>query len=570
MATLWTQFIENNWSNIIIMKEVNIYVDEISFNDGSSLTLGHSDIVVFTGANNSGKSQVLRDIKSYFVKKEATRIVASDIKSWFGGDIQKLTNKCINKNGYYYLQDIHIGRKEYLVNQWNNKNLSSIHSLFINYLSTEDRLNKANPVNSFNTLLEVPKHPIQQLYIDDEQEQNLSNLFHQAFGTEIIVNRGAGSQIPIHMGSKPTIEEGEDRVSRSYLQKLGQLPLIQSQGDGMRSFTGILLDAFTSDYDITLIDEPEAFLHPPQARLLGKMLAKNTPKERQIFISTHSEDFLKGLLDANNENVKIIRINREGNINHMSILNNDDIKNLWQDPILRYSNILSGLFHSKVVVCESDTDCRFYQAILTAINDDDSISPDVLFTHCGGKQRLKTVIKALKSLNVKTVAITDIDVLNDKQIFQEIIETSGEVWGNVETQWKIISEYVKSQRAQLDTEEVKSEIDAIFETFNEPQLTVEITNKIKKVIKQSSAWSKVKETGKTFFSGDAYKAFGSLYDICKRHGILIVPVGELECFYKPDANHGTKWVNNVLESVDLKNDAELDSARNFVREMILI
>ena len=63
---------------------------------------------------------------------------------------------------------------------------------------------------------------------------------------------------------------------------------------------------------------------------------------------------------------------------------------------------------------------------------------------------------------MKTVAITDIDVLNDKKIFQEIIETSGEVWDNVETQWKIISEYVKSQRAQLDTEEVKSEIDAIF------------------------------------------------------------------------------------------------------------
>ena len=86
----------------------------------------------------------------------------------------------------------------------------------------------------------------------------------------------------------------------------------------------------------------------------------------------------------------------------------------------------------------------------------------------------------------------------------------------------------------------------------------------------SSAWSKVKETGKAFFSGDAYKAFSELYDRCKSYGILIVPVGELECFYKPDANHGTKWVNNVLESVDLKNDAELDSARSFVREILVI
>lgn len=551
------------------MAETKVYIDQITFNDGNIYNFNHSDIAVFTGANNSGKSQVLRDIKNFFANKNTTRVIANDIKACYEGNLQTLKDECINKNGRYYLGHIDIHSTNNIDHWWGN-DISYIYSYFINHLTTESRLQTSNPASSFNAVDETPSSPIQKLYIDDIKEKELSTLFNQAFGIEIILNRGAGSKIPLHIGITPEKENGEDRVSVSYLKKLKKLPQIQTQGDGMRSFAGILLDTFTSNYCVTLIDEPEAFLHPPQARLLGKMIAKNLPKGRQIFISTHSEDFLKGLLDADNQNVKIIRINRNKNINQMNILNNEDIKDLWQDPILRYSNILSGLFHSKVVVCESDTDCRFYQAVLSAINDDDSISPDILFTHCGGKQRLKTVIRALKSLNVKTIAVTDIDVLNNKNIFQEIIETSGEVWGNVETQWKIISEYVKSQRAQLDTEEVKSEIDAIFETFNEPQLTVEITNKIKKVIKQSSAWSKVKETGKTFFRGDAYIAFGSLYDICKRHGILIVPVGELECFYKPDANHGTKWVNNVLESVDLKNDAELDSARNFVREMILI
>ena len=86
----------------------------------------------------------------------------------------------------------------------------------------------------------------------------------------------------------------------------------------------------------------------------------------------------------------------------------------------------------------------------------------------------------------------------------------------------------------------------------------------------SSAWSKVKETGKSFFNGDAYTAFSKLYELCKNCGILIVPVGELECFYKPDSNHGVKWVNNVLESVDLRTNPELDSARKFVLEMLLI
>lgn len=550
------------------MAETKVYIDQITFNDGNIYNFNHSDIVVFTGANNSGKSQVLRDIKNFFANKNTTRIIANDIKACYEGNLQTLKDECINKNGRYYLGHIDIYSTKNIDLWWGN-DISSIYSYFINHLTTESRLQTSNPASSFNAVDETPSSPIQKLYIDDIKEKELSTLFNQAFGIEIILNRGAGSKIPLHIGITPEKENGEDRVSVSYLKKLKDLPQIQTQGDGMRSFAGILLDTFTSNYCVTLIDEPEAFLHPPQARLLGKMIAKNLPKGRQIFISTHSEDFLKGLLDADNQNVKIIRINRNKNINQMNILNNEDIKDLWQDPILRYSNILSGLFHSKVVVCESDTDCRFYQAILSAINDDDSTSPDILFTHCGGKQRLKTVIKALKSLNVKTIAVTDIDVLNNKNIFQEIIEASGEDWNNVETPWKIITEYVKSQRAQLDTEEVKTEINEIFKTFNEQQLTTDITNKIKKVIKMSSAWSKVKETGKSFFSGDAYTAFSKLYELCKNCGILIVPVGELECFYKPDSNHGVKWVNNVLESVDLRTDPELDSARRFVLEMLL-
>ena len=45
------------------MEETKIYIDQITFNDGSSFNFNNSDIVVFTGPNNSGKSQVLRDIR---------------------------------------------------------------------------------------------------------------------------------------------------------------------------------------------------------------------------------------------------------------------------------------------------------------------------------------------------------------------------------------------------------------------------------------------------------------------------------------------------------------------------
>lgn len=299
------------------------------------------------------------------------------------------------------------------------------------------------------------------------------------------------------------------------------------------------------------------------------MLAKNNPSKRQLFISTHSEDFLKGLIDSDSKNVKIFRINREENVNHMYMLDNNNIKILWKDPILRYSNILSGLFHSKVVLCESDTDCRFYQAMMNSLHGgEDEISPDILFTHCGGKQRLKTIISALKSLNVKMAVIADIDVLNDKNTFKDITDSLTIEWSNLESKWNIIDEYVKSQRPQLDTENVKTKIQEILNPILGNSFPKEAVEQIKKVLKNSTAWSKIKEVGKQFFAGEAYTSYDEIDAICITNGLFIVPVGELESFYRLNSNHGTKWVNEVLEKVNLKNDEELKDARDFVSKII--
>ena len=357
-------------------------------------------------------------------------------------------------------------------------------------------------------------------------------------------------------------------MSRSYLEKLKSLSVLQSQGDGMRSFAGILFEVFTTQKSVTMIDEPEAFLHPPQARLLGRMLVKNKPNDRQLFISTHSEDFLKGLLDADSDNVKIVRINRVENVNYIKVLDNKGVKNLWKDSILRYSNILSGLFHSKVVICESDTEGRFYQAILDASFDGTGVvSPDILFTHCGGKERLRTVVSALKALNVKIVVVADIDVLNNEDTFKTLCEGMDVGWESVKREWKSVFEYVKGQRAQLNTEEARKDIEAIFNAITTPQLSNNDIDAIKDKLKASSAWSKVKEVGKSFFSGGAYSDISGLMKKCREKGLFIVPVGELECYYKPAAKkHGTAWVNTVL-ALDLASEPELEEARKFVKEI---
>ena len=110
--------------------------------------------------------------------------------------------------------------------------------------------------------------------------------------TDLGEDQNAGNKVPLHVGDKPEVKEGEDRVSMSYLKRLEELPTLHEQGDGMKSFVGVMLNTMIKKKSITLIDEPEAFLHPPQARLLGQMLAKRDENSGQLIISTHSGDFI--------------------------------------------------------------------------------------------------------------------------------------------------------------------------------------------------------------------------------------------------------------------------------------
>lgn len=549
-----------------------IYITKLKFNDGTEISLSPSDIIIFTGANNVGKSQVLRDIHAKAILSSNPKIVIKDADFSFEGDIVEIGEHISDdQSGYKYRVGSYVySTDEDIKTSWDSKD-SNFWRLFVNLLNTEGRLTASNNCGSYDVVHKKPSNPVQAIYADDGLEKNVSDLFHEAFNTHLIVNRGGGNTIILHVGEEPTKSAGEDRVSKKYLENLAKLPELEKQGDGMRSFAGVLLSVFSTYKTINLIDEPEAFLHPPQARLLGRMLVKNRTSGGQLFISTHSEDFLKGVLDTDSEHVKIIRINRNSDINEMNVLENQDLKSVWKDSILRYSNILSGLFHSKVVICESDTDCRFYQAVMNAMFDEtDKTSPDILFTHCGGKDRFKAVIPALTALKVKTVVVPDIDVLNDETTFKTICEKMGVQWNAVNTKWKTVSEYVNNQRAQLDKDEARKEIDAIFDGITTTQMSQDDIDAVKRKLKASSAWSKVKEVGKAFFSGCAYTDLDDLMKKCKLKGLFIVPAGELESFYKPlasKANHGTKWVNAVLQK-DLPADPELAEARRFVKEIV--
>ena len=520
-----------------LREKPRLIINSLTFNDGTTIELKNSSILVFTGANNCGKSQVLKDIERKTNSSVAIKpIVLSECKIEYNGSIdnESFLNESfvINNQGNYQLPSGYAFQLDTLKSYWSKHSLQNgLSAVFVKRLGTENRITLSNALNRNE---QPVSSPIYKLNKSERIASQISDYFREAFGEDLIVNRNEMQTIPLHVGKAPDKKSYSMDQHDEYYQLVDELPKLQDQGDGMRSFASVLLDTFTSDYSVTLIDEPEAFLHPPQARLLGKMLARHNPQGRQLFISTHSEDFLQGLLNANNDNVTVIRIERHDNINKMSVLKNDKIKNLWGNPILKYSNILSGLFHEKVVVCESDYDCLFYQAVMDAIYErNNDISPDILFTHCGGKTRIKDVVMALKAVNVSVIAITDFDILNSSQNMKPLVAAFGIEWDN----------------------QLKDEMKVIYDSMN-----AQGSNR-------TDPWGTIKKIGKAGFGGEAPAAYEQVELKCKTAGLFIVPVGEMECFDKTVNKEKKDWVYHILENYDLGSEPRLEAARCFVMEI---
>jgi energy-coupling factor transporter ATP-binding protein EcfA2 len=563
-----------------------IWLDKIVFSDNTEIKLKKDDVLVIVGPNNCGKSATLRAINSHLSRWRFGRTapespVVKSLKFQREGDLKALHDWL---ERYTVLLPDSLGDPEYTRlhgkvdarsadEYWkSDSDFSNKYGpLFSQFLDTEGRLKAANAPKSIAITTDSPEHPIHAVQLDENLEASISRAFMQAFGQGIVLQHG-GSEVPIRVGEIPQTEGREDRVSASYLRKLEKLTKIEAQGDGMRSFLGILLFTMSGAETVLLIDEPEAFLHPPQAKHLGKLLVSPATLGRQLIIATHSSDLVKGFLEGDSARARIVRVRRVDDINVAKMLPNDRIKDLWGDPLLRHSNILDGLFHDRVIVCEADADCLFYSAIKNVLedgNDDAGRKPDVMFTHCGGKDRLSRVVKSLRELDVPVSVIAVFDVLKEERTLQDLVEAAGGRWEAMSTEWREVKQSIEAKRAEINVEEVKGEIRRALEGITGSTISDKISDQIRNALRRSSPWDLAKKLGLSYVpSGQPTQRCLALLDKLAVLGIFVVRVGEMEEFVKSVGVHGPRWVSEVLKK-DLRNDQEFDSAKDFVKRVLI-
>lgn len=578
------------------MDDYQFKINSISFKNGDSYSPGKINIVI--GANNSGKSQFLKEIRSTILgntdgpngpyvydtnnvitdsidlalPKNAedldgsyglTGHVVRGMNGWRVRDFCNIGTQLSPSSGYTYrslpcsfsLQDDwHVCLNNLLQPNETDHSLEEkerqrqilqfLGPMFVDYAGTEDRLllSTGEPArgvrdDSYNTLsaaLDV-----------DETCSTISETVKRLFHKDIALDNTTSRQSVVPVVSEDFSgyrNSHNSSVKLTYMQNATQL---RNEGDGFRSYVTILLTVMGASKPILLVDEPEAFLHPTYAMELGKqlgtMLAESSTLQN-AFISTHSSYFLQGILDSAASDLSLIRLKRNGGKSTFNILDKDKIETLKNRS--DYSpQYIDALFSKKAILVEAPRDAIIYSAICDKISEIDN----PIFVSTNGKDAFKGVKEFYAASGLPCRCICDFDIINDHDKFKNLMKAF-----SVDLEVR--------QRALNAADELKKIYQdlAIQKTSNEKDIASMIKEHYKKDVFIDIP-DRLRQDCRN-----------SLHDLIQ-FGIYVLTTGELESLFEDSGigySHGSDdWLKNSLSFIRQNDICKLKGDEN-ISELI--
>lgn len=554
----------------------SVSIERIKFNDETLIDFESDDIVLLVGANNVGKSRTLKDLKDDLNDLCKPKVIVDEVtyksSNFSSSQLKDYFEKNISKDDF--------GNYNVLIddNQFQSFNASTFtdsreekqyYKVLFSFLSTENRLNITRPmkfnINFDNRSLNIMKG----LESDLESINTLNEKLQMGFEKSIEAYEDFldGTIVKKYkIGKSEDIKNAINSNRRDNHNLLKEMEDLYTQGDGIRSAFAILASLIVNNHSLYLIDEPETFLHPPQARLLARNIV-NLSNEKQCFISTHNIDFIKGVLEADSSRVKIIKIDRFENKNKFNLVDNNSVAEIANDKNLRYTNILDGLFYDRLVLCENESDCKFYSAILE--NLDLVKYQNTLFCAVGGKHQFKKVVPLLKKLNIQYAIIADIDLINSKDNLKQLVHSIEDDCYNQINDYhtKFIEKFEEGMYSQIKTQAViKAEINEMFNS--EKYMPNDIAKRIKESLKYISSFTLLKSGGESILpQGECVTLFNKVKKFLNDHNVFIVECGEIERFVPDVKGHGNDWVEKTFAKYTDINNPVYNVAKQFIKNV---
>jgi hypothetical protein len=268
-------------------EKLGFFLTNVTFSDGTEIQLAANSIVILTGPNNVGKSSALAEIATYLQDIKQIGPVLRSVKTRITGS-EEAFGKFIKDRASYDpdFGGLRIGMRMYETAQIHEDYGKSFvgsraSPLLFSHLRADARLRLTQPKSrDQNSRVGPDSTAFRSMEIDEEAEQHLSDACEKAFGKKLALNRLGGEHLSLHIyeGPKPQFKSV---FSREHAAWLASLKSLDDQGDGVRSFVGTIMALLVDPKSLVLLDEPEAFLHPPHAyRLAGELAASESQFNR--------------------------------------------------------------------------------------------------------------------------------------------------------------------------------------------------------------------------------------------------------------------------------------------------
>ncbi|WP_298855599.1 AAA family ATPase [uncultured Aquimonas sp.] len=403
------------------------------------LNLGH--IAIFVGPNNSGKSLLLREIMQavrqgspqqsakilqsfvvpQFSEDQAVRLVegrtdAAQTAQLSPGQVHLCSYDPVS--GEHRAHNIH--REEamrFLINEnpeYRQHALTYILSHYAMALDGSTRL-RILDTRSAEGELQRPTHVLGRLFTDDALRARVRSIGFRAFGKYLVIDPTSMARLEPRLAERAPVDDLEEQAldARARAYHSSAVPL-STASDGVKAYLGMIAASYCTDHRLVLIDEPEAFLHPPLARDLGRELAQSGARTSgSTLVATHSAHFLMGCVESG-ATVDIVRLTYDGSAGTARVLRAPDLSGLMRDPLLRSTGMLSALFHASAVVCEGNLDRAAYEEVNRRLEEAGAPAcKDAVFLSAHGKDALHRIVNPLRKLGIPAVAVADLDMVQE-------------------------------------------------------------------------------------------------------------------------------------------------------------
>ncbi len=429
-------------------------IDRINVNTTDGIqTFVPKKINIIVGPNNSGKSRLLKEIRDYLSGDRIDIKIIADMQCTLPKDLCELdeaynieskmaqdihgnwmlkvyTNKpdsgldMTASLESYFTRNVNMYSgdwREHYTNIIKEGNMEEflhwLGTLFYQYLGTEERLTICKTQRNYGMDSNSTNY-LSSFRFNEELLTNLSNKVKMYFKKDIYLDsRTLGDRLAFRVGENFEYIRNASTTDEEDANRLFREKKLDDQGDGLKSFVSTFLSLYHGKSDILLLDEPEAFLHPPLARQIGEMIGEAQSEDKTIFIATHSVIILKGILSKCTD-VNVIRITQpQAYTNEIKKLDQTVLNEILQNPLLRVSRVLEGIFCERVIITEAEADELVYQELIEKIFPESGL----FFAHGQNKQTLSTIAALYQKIGIAYEIITDFDVLRDSSEFYRFL-----------------------------------------------------------------------------------------------------------------------------------------------------